>query len=89
VVLSRAGEIVEGAPTRCGGVALQWQAELVLLALVRILWELMSVPVGGRPAWEHSVEVLLGSLAIQWHKRAMLSGRGTECRPRVRLCILV
>lgn len=88
-VLSRVGGIGEAAQTHSVCEALQWRAERVLLALVRILWELMLVPVGGRQPWEHSVGVQWRSLAIQLRRRAMLFVPATVCRPRVRLCIPV
>ena len=88
-VLSRVGGTEEAAQTHSVGEALQWRVEQVLLALVRILWELMLVPVGGRQPWEHSVGVQWRSPAIQLHTRAMLFALATVCRLRVRLCIPV
>jgi hypothetical protein len=66
---------------------LRWRVEQVLLAWVRVLGELMSVP-GYKQTLVHSAGVL-DMLVLQKRRQATLLARETVCMMKVRSCTLL
>jgi hypothetical protein len=84
---SRVDESVGAGQVQHVDGVLRWRVEQVLLASVRALGVLMSVPGWYKPTLVHSAGVL-GMLVVQKRTQATLFARETVCMLRVRWCIL-
>lgn len=83
---SREGENAGAGQVQHVDEVLRLRAEQVLLALVRVLGVLMSVP-GCKRTLVHSAGAL-GMGVLQKRRQATLFVRGTVCMLKARLCIL-
>lgn len=83
---SKAGESVGVVRVQRGGEVRRWQVEQVLLALIRVLGVLMSVPVGMQTLARSAGG--LGTRVVQRHTPVTLFAKVTVCMLKVRLCIL-
>ena len=84
---SRVGESVGAGQVQHVDEVLRWRVTQVLLALVRVLGVLMSVP-GCKQTLEHSAGDL-GMLVLQKRRQATLFAKETVCMLKVRSCILL